>query len=108
MKAGKSIAAGVTALAGAALLAVGFTTAPLPVQEQTAPAGDTVTAAQTFTVREWNGRLAVFRTGMSNPDTIYEDVAVASLPAEEQEKLSRGIEIKSRAELSKLLEDYTS
>lgn len=108
MKAGKTMAASVTALAGAALLAVGFTTAPLPQQDPAAPTADTVTAAQTYTLRAWNGRLAVFRTGKESPDTVYDEVAVAALPPQEQEKLQKGIEVPSRAALDKLLEDYTS
>lgn len=108
MKAGKTMAAGITALAGAALLAVGFTTAPLPHTDPIAPTVDTVTAAQTYTLRAWNGRLAVFRTGKDNPDAVYDEVAVAALPFQEQQKLQKGIEVTSKAELNRLLEDYTS
>lgn len=108
VKIGKTIGAGVTALAGAALLATGITTAPLPEARQTEPAGDTVTAAVTYILRDWNGQLAVFRKGSGNPDMVYEDVPVAALPPEERQRLQEGVEVLSRAELNRLLEDYTS
>lgn len=69
---------------------------------------EVTTTAPSYVVREWDGRLAVFIKGQTNPDMIYEDVAVASLPQAEQERLREGIEVPDRSALNRLLEDYTS
>lgn len=45
--------------------------------------------------------------GQSRPDQVF-DVYVASLPAEEQERLHQGIPVYDDKELQRLLEGYTS
>lgn len=109
MKITKVIGAGVTALAGAALLVVGVTTAPSPETSRAAPATEkSVTVTESYMLRDWNGQLAVFRKGSTHPEMVYEDVTVTTLPAVEQERLKQGIEVPDRAALNRLLEDYTS
>lgn len=53
----------------------------------------------------WDGRLALFR-GDERPDTVY-DVWVASLPADEQQRLENGIAAPDRAAFLALLQEYT-
>ncbi len=65
------------------------------------------TDEQTYTVGVWEGKLAVFEEESSFPLQLY-DVAIASLPTEEQQRLRVGITVNSGSELQALLEDYTS
>ncbi len=60
-----------------------------------------------YTLGEFEGRLAVYEGEAPFPQKLYE-VAIASLPPAEQEKLRRGIAVGSLEELQLLLEDYTS
>ncbi len=60
-----------------------------------------------FVIADWEGMVAVFEGGSRYPMHVY-DTAVATLPAEEQEKLRRGIPVEDEAGLWTLLEDYTS
>lgn len=107
MKIAKTISAGITALAGVTVILVGATTAPAPTT-YAAPAGDCVTVAARYVLRDWQGRLAVFREGAAAPEQVYEDVAVATLPPAEQQRLRQGVIAPDRAALCRLLEDYTS
>ena len=100
VKLAKTIGAGITALAG-------VTAAPAPTTHA-APAGDQVTVAARYVLRDWQGRLAVFREGAAAPEQVYEDVAVATLPPAEQQRLRQGVIAPDRAALCRLLEDYTS
>ena len=43
----------------------------------------------------------------SSPDEVF-DVYVSTLPPEEQQRISAGIEVADEVELARLLEDYTS
>lgn len=60
-----------------------------------------------YTLGVWEGMLAVFEGDAAFPMKLYE-VAVASLPADEQARLREGISVNSADELQRLLEDYTS
>ena len=100
VKLAKTIGAGITALAG-------VTAVPAPTTHA-APAGDQVTVAARYVLRDWQGRLAVFREGAAAPEQVYEDVAVATLPPAEQQRLRQGVIAPDRAALCRLLEDYTS
>lgn len=60
-----------------------------------------------YTLGVWEGQLAVFEGEAAFPMKLYE-VAVVSLPAEEQQKLRDGIAVQTAGELQVLLEDYTS
>lgn len=71
-----------------------------------AAAGSTAAAAA-YTVREYQGKIAVFAQGGGTPQQVL-DVYVASLPAAEQQRLRKGIAVKTHAELLALLENYTS
>ncbi len=58
-------------------------------------------------LREWDGRLALFKGDDTEPAEVY-DVTVAALPTEEQERLREGIVIESEEMLASLLDNYTS
>ena len=90
VKLAKTIGAGITALAGVAVILAGVTAVPAPTTHA-APAGDQVTVAARYVLRDWQGRLAVFREGAAAPEQVYEDVAVATLPPAEQQRLRQEI-----------------
>lgn len=58
-------------------------------------------------LREWNGRLALFKGDATEPAEVYE-VTVAALPEEEQQRLREGIAVESEEMLAALLDNYTS
>lgn len=60
-----------------------------------------------YWLREYEGRLAVFRDGTDTPVQII-DLDVRTLPPYDQGLLQSGIAADSEQELSRLLEDYTS
>ena len=60
-----------------------------------------------YTLGQWQGQLAVFEGEAAVPMMLYE-VPIASLPADEQQKLKDGIGVASADALQLLLEDYTS
>ena len=49
----------------------------------------------------------MFLAGSPSPDEVF-DVYVSTLPPEEQQRISAGIEVADEVELARLLEDYTS
>ena len=59
------------------------------------------------TLREWNGQIALFESVSDEPTEVY-DVAIASLPEEEQQRLREGIVIEDEEMLISLLDNYTS
>lgn len=84
-----------TAVAGAFSLAFLLTTAALP--------GSTDTE---YIMRDYNGKVAVFREGANTPDEVF-DVFTNSLPPDEHERLINGITIQGDEELQKMIEAYT-
>lgn len=60
-----------------------------------------------YTIREYQGNIAVFMEGVDHPFRIT-DVDVHTLPKVDQEQLSQGIQVTSTDELNRLLEDYCS
>jgi hypothetical protein len=65
------------------------------------------TAAQSYTLKEYQGKLAVFTPESSQPQQII-DVQIQSLPQSEQDKLRDGIQTNDHDELLALIENYTS
>lgn len=63
--------------------------------------------ADSYTVAEYDGKIAVFKNGEVVPFEIY-DSYVETLPEHDREILRKGIKTKSAAELQKIIEDYTS
>lgn len=60
-----------------------------------------------YIVREHNGMVAVFQKGEDNPFKIT-DTYVSSLPNADRNSLSVGIQVDTKEELRKLLEDLCS
>ncbi len=59
-----------------------------------------------YTVKEYNGKIAVFENGNTEPIKVMESPFIRDLPAKDQELLSQGIVANDKAELNKILEDY--
>lgn len=78
----------------------------LPVESSsTAPASSQ--PEEQYTIKEYQGNIAVFMEGVDRPFRIT-DVDVHTLPKMDQEQLSKGIQVTSTEELNRLLEDYCS
>ena len=60
-----------------------------------------------YRLREYQGKLAVFQAGESEPQQIL-DLDVSLLPPYDQGQLRAGITAQGEEELARLLEDYTS
>lgn len=65
-------------------------------------------AAAAYTVREYNGKIAVFVQDHTTPLDILPDPYVRDLPQADQAMLKKGIALQSEAELQSLLEDLSS
>ena len=78
---------------------------PAVSADYSAPAVSSVAAAA-YRIGEWEGKLAVFLADSPSPDEVF-DVYVSTLPPEEQQRISAGIEVADEVELARLLEDYT-
>ena len=59
-----------------------------------------------YTLKEYNGFLALFLNENTEPQAIY-SVNVASLPQTDRNMLSHGITVSDLSALQQLLEDYT-
>ncbi|WP_298528190.1 hypothetical protein [uncultured Ruminococcus sp.] len=60
-----------------------------------------------YTVREYSGRIGVFRTGKSEP-YMYIDADMSLLPELDRRNLSEGISFLTEAELKSYIADITS
>lgn len=60
-----------------------------------------------YTIREWEGQVAVFEGDQPFPMQVY-DSFVAALPEELRRQVMEGIPVEDEAQLSRLLEDCTS
>ena len=83
--------------------------APSPSPDGTASTAPTPDAASpaAYTLREYEGKLAVFRGDSRAPYQIY-DVSVSTLPEYDRTLLKEGIPADTPAQLDRLIEDYTS
>lgn len=59
-----------------------------------------------YTLREYEGKIGVFRDGNTVPDEIL-DVYLITLPEEDVKKLRNGIEANGQDEVRSLIEDFT-
>lgn len=71
------------------------------------PTQPTTEKYHTYIVREHNGMVAVFQQGEDKPFKIT-DTYVSSLPNADRQSLSNGIQVDTKEELRKLLEDLCS
>lgn len=63
-------------------------------------------SAEKYTLRDYGGRIAVFRYGEDEPDEVF-DIFTSSLPDGEIERLQTGITVEGEEALQRLIEDYT-
>ena len=61
-----------------------------------------------YTVKAFNGRIAVFKNDSTNPSYILDSPKIYDLPDFDQKLLNEGIVTDSEEELSEILEDYDS
>ena len=67
----------------------------------------TVTENDYYTIKEYDGKIAVFKNTEDTPITVYE-AYISLLPEYDRNLLKKGIKAKSTEELQKIIEDYTS
>ncbi|MBQ7581110.1 MAG: hypothetical protein IJU39_07385 [Clostridia bacterium] len=72
-----------------------------------APDGAEEGAQYVYTLREYNGNLAIFSSDNKVPITVF-DTPVTMLPECDREKMVEGITAQSESQLQQLIEDYTS
>lgn len=60
-----------------------------------------------YIISEYNGKIAVFKKSSSEP-LYVSDVYVSSLPQADTEILKKGIEVNTKKQLNRLIEDYCS
>ena len=60
-----------------------------------------------YIIGVYDEKVAVFTQGDAVPIEIY-DVYISTLPERDQKTLEKGIEVKGKIELRRLIEDYTS
>lgn len=63
--------------------------------------------AYEYTLREYNGKVAVFKSNSESPEAIF-DIYINSLPDYDKGQLAQGIRAKTFEELFAMIEDYTS
>ena len=59
-----------------------------------------------YIIKDYKGRIAVYKYGKSLPIEIY-DIYTDSLPETDSKKIQKGINITNEKELQKVIEDYT-
>ena len=72
-----------------------------------APETSTTEKVIQYTVKDYNGQLAVFLNDEPSPIKTFE-LYTKSLPKIDAEQIQNGITVNSEAELNKLLEEYLS
>lgn len=98
-----------TALAASAVIMIcslGQSNRELRIETKIA-AAESSRQSYPYTVREYNGRIGVFRTGKSEP-YMYIDAGTALLPELDRERLEEGIAFSTEAELRSYISDITS
>lgn len=85
------------------------TTAPSPSEPPVASESmsDPKPADTGYTVKEYNGGIAVFSDRDDKPFRVT-DVDIRSLPQKDQEELKAGIHVTNLEEVNRLMEDYCS
>ena len=64
------------------------------------------TAQNTYTVREFEGQIAIFADDIEIPVKVF-DTSVATLPKSDRELLELGITVENTEELQRIIEDFT-
>lgn len=63
--------------------------------------------SDTYIISGYDGKIAVFRKSSTKP-LFVSDVYISSLPQTDKEMLKNGIEVNTKKELQRLIEDYCS
>lgn len=61
-----------------------------------------------YTLKEYDGKIGIFRGDADKPYTYVEDVEISYLNEYDRELLKNGIEVSTESELKSLIEDLTS
>lgn len=72
----------------------------------TATQNESLTVSDKYTVREYEGQIAVFSDDNEMPVKVF-DTSVSALPQYDREQLKLGITVETPEELQKLIEDFT-
>lgn len=67
---------------------------------------ESLTVFGTYTVREYEGQIAVFSEDSTMPVQVF-DTSVSALPKSDRELLEVGITVDTPEELQKIIEDFT-
>ena len=61
-----------------------------------------------YMLKEYDGKIGVFRTSSDKPYTYIDDIDISYLTEYDRELLTKGIEVNTEDELKALIEDLTS
>jgi len=75
---------------------------------QISHSGTTVSQTALYTVKNLNGKIAIYKFGEQNPTQVLSDPYISNLPLADQQRLIEGIDIFTENELNTLVEDLTS
>lgn len=82
------------------LLCIYLPTESISTQNEELPVSDK------YTLREYEGQVAVFSEGSELPVKVF-DTSVSALPQCDREQLKLGITVETPEELQKIIEDFT-
>lgn len=85
--------------------------APAPAPSAVLPASNGQAVAEPaypYTVRDFNGKIAVYQASNTTVPQYITDFDTAALPQHDRDLLQKGIGLHSQEELQMLLEDYSS
>ena len=94
-------------LALAAALVLGLLSTPQRTPPKAAPPTQSTQPAYHYTLRDYNGLLAVYTGDNPEPIQIFE-IFTDSLPPQDSARIRAGIGARDEKELQALIEDYTS
>lgn len=100
----KSLISVISAVILVSALALAVKTIQSPYKNNEADS-NSVTVSYKYTVKDYNGKVAVFSYGSSYPIEIL-DCPLNSLPADEAARLFEGINITDESQLQTLIEAY--
>lgn len=83
-----------------------LTLALIAAETDTANHGEPQPQVSGYTVKEHDGKIAVFQNGSNDPIKILDGPYVRDLPTFDRELLENGITVETETELNALLEDY--
>src|SRR5574344_821939 len=69
-------------------------------EEEISRSGATVSQTALYTVKDLNGKIAIYRYGEQNPIQVLEDPYVDNLPEIDQQHLKQGIDVFTEDELN--------